>query len=243
MNALIFWLAAATFLSTLIGGAVALKFRKNLIYFFAFAAGSLIAVAFLDILPESLDVASIANVPVRTIMMIAVGAFFLYAVLEKLFATHCLDHEGEKEHCHGHILGPIGAGSLILHSFLDGAAIGTAFHLSYSAGIIVALAVIFHDMTDGINTVILMLKNKQSTRKAVAFLIMDALAPVLGIILLSLLQIPNAWLAYILAFFVGEFVYIGASTLMPETREHPSRKTLIATALGIILIAALTALL
>jgi len=237
MNSLIYGLALATLLSTLFGGFIIIKFKKHLPYFFAFAAGSIIAVAFLDILPESLELGKDAGVSVRTIMLIIISSFFIYSLIERFFATHHLE-EGE----HSHIMGPIGAGSLVIHSFLDGAAIGIAFQVSVSVGLIVALAVILHDMTDGINTVVVMLKNKQSLKRATGFLFMDAIAPVLGIILASLITIPERFLVYILAFFVGEFIYIGASTLLPETHHH-SKKTVIAIALGMLLIALLTSLL
>jgi ZIP family zinc transporter len=245
MNLLIYLLGLATFLSTLIGGALALKFKKSLPYFFAFAAGSIVAVAFLDILPESITTATALGIPLRSIFLTIVGSFFLFGLLEKMFATHDMDEhdhdEHESGHMHAHILGPIGASSLIFHSLLDGAAIGTAFAINATAGIIVALAVIFHDATDGINTVVVMLRNNQSVKKAAGFLFADALAPVAGLMLTSLITLPASWLVYILAFFVGEFLYIGASTLIPETRNYPSRKLLILTALGIIMIAVLTA--
>ena len=61
MNSLVIILAIATFISTLIGGAVTVRFKKYLPYFFAFAAGSLIAVSFLDLLPESISLANQIN--------------------------------------------------------------------------------------------------------------------------------------------------------------------------------------
>ncbi len=246
MNSLIYWLAFATFASTLFGGLVILKFKKFLPYFFAFSAGSIIAVSFLDLLPESIETAQTVHVPIRMIMLTIVGSFFFYSLLERFFATHHLEegnHSHGQVHSHAHILGPIGAGSLVVHSFLDGAAIGIAFQVNVSAGLIVALAVILHDMTDGINTVVVMLKNNQPVKKAGMFLVMDAIAPVLGLIVTSFLAFPEFVLAYLLAFFVGEFIYIGASTLLPETQHHPSKKMIIAMLLGIALIVLLTSLL
>jgi zinc transporter ZupT len=238
MNAIVILLALATFISTLIGGAVIVKFRKYLHYFFAFAAGSLIAVSFLDLLPESISIANSINFPIRYIMLAVVFSFFFYSLLERFFLTHHM-HEDDN---HGHILGPIGAGSLVIHSFLDGAAIGASFQVNQSLGLIVALAVIFHDFTDGINTVTIMLKNKQKLRKAIIFLILDALAPVLGVLLTTAVYIPQNILAIILAVFVGEFIYIGASNLLPETREHGSKGIIIAMAIAIILVTILTSL-
>jgi ZIP family zinc transporter len=238
METILIVLAVATFFSTLIGGLTIVRFRKYLPYFFAFAAGSVIAVAFLDILPESLKISESVGFPVRYVMLTIVASFFLYSLLERFFLTH----ELEKEDSHGHIMGPIGAGSLVLHSFLDGAAIGSAFQVNSSVGMIVALAVIFHDFTDGINTVTLMLKNKQHLSRAATFLLFDAIAPVLGVLLTTAIAIPQNVLATILAVFVGEFIYIGAATLLPETREHKSKKIILAMAFGIVIIAILTSI-
>ncbi len=238
MDNFIIFLALITFCSTLIGGAVIIKFKKYLPYFFAFAAGSLIAVSFLDLLPESLELSNSIGLPIRNIMLVIVFSFFFYSFLERFFLTHPAEgHEG-----HNHIMGPIGAGSLVIHSFLDGIAIGAAFHVNPAIGSIVALAVISHDFTDGINTVAVMLKNKQTTRRAITFLIFDALAPVIGVVAATALDIPQTVLALILAFFVGEFLYIGAATLFPETRKEMSKGIILAMALGIIVITILTSL-
>lgn len=239
MNTLALILVAATFISTLIGGLVILKFKKGLPYFFAFAAGSLIAVSFLDILPEALELSKGIDFPIRYVMLTIVLSFFFYSLIDKYFLTHCM---GEECHEHEHIMGPIGAGSLVLHSFFDGAAIGTAFLVNFNVGLIVALAVIFHDFTDGINTVTLMLKNNQKPKKALGFLIMDAIAPVLGVILMTFLPLSQSALVILLSIFVGEFVYLGAANLLPETHKYPSIKILLAMALGILLIIILTSL-
>jgi len=238
MNLVIIF-ALATFVATLIGGFLAIKLKSSLPYFFAFSAGSLIAVAFLDLLPESIKVAGTANLGIRQVMFVVIISFLIYSFLERFFMTHH-NHEG---HEHGHIIGPIGAGSLVLHSFLDGAAIGSAFQVSLSVGMIVALAVLSHDFTDGINTVTLMLKNKHKVKGAIGFLIGDAIAPVLGVLATSLFVISPQYLAMILAFFVGEFVYIGATNLLPETYKHHRRWLMVFWMIvGVVVISVLTSL-
>ncbi|MEI6849981.1 MAG: ZIP family metal transporter, partial [archaeon] len=212
------WIAIAAFVSTLIGGLIAIRLKKALPFFFAFSTGTLIAVAFLDLLPESIELAQGIALDTKYIFLTIVLSFLFYSFLEKYFLAH---HHHEDDD-HGHILGPIGAGSLVLHSFLDGAAIGAAFQVNPAVGLIVALAVIAHDFTDGINTVTLMLKNKHNSKRAMIFLVMDALAPVLGILLTTLINIDQKILAFILAFFIGEFIYIGAANLLPETHKHKS---------------------
>jgi zinc transporter ZupT len=238
MDVIIIGLAITTFISTFIGGTLAIRFKKALPYFFAFASGTLIAVTFFDILPESLEISDSINVPTRYIMVTIVGAFLFYSLLEKFFLIH---HHKEDEG-HGHIMGPIGAGSLVIHSFLDGAAIGTAYRVNPAIGLVVALAVIFHDFTDGINTVTLMLKNKQHVKNAKIFLLMDAAAPIFGIVITSVVWISPLVLALILAAFAGEFIYIGAVNLLPETYKNPNWKTVSATIVGVVLILVLTSI-
>jgi ZIP family zinc transporter len=205
MIPILFVLAFIAFVSTLAGGLVAVRFRGILQYFFAFSSGALIGITFFDVLPESLIIADSVGLPVRYLMITIVAAFIFFSFLQRFFLTH---HHHEDEE-HGHIMGPIGAAGLIIHSFLDGAAIGIAFHVSSSMGIIVALAVISHDFTDGINTVVIMLKNQQNVRNARIFLFIDAAAPVFGILATSFFMINETVLSLILAAFAGEFLYFG----------------------------------
>lgn len=237
MNWVLVGLALTTFLSTLIGGTFAIKLRKALPYFFAFAAGSLLAVTFFDILPESLEISASANLSTRYIMITVVASFLFYSFLEKFLLVHYHEENGGG---HAHIMGPVGAGTLVIHSFLDGVAIGAAYQVNPTIGLLVALAVICHDFTDGINTVTLMLKNKQRVRNATIFLVMDAIAPVTGVLITSLISINQTVLALILAVFAGEFLYIGAVNLMPETNKYPNWKTVASTMLAVLLILGLT---
>ena len=231
-------ISLVTFASTLIGGRAAIRFRKVLQYFFAFSAGSLIAVSFFDLLPESLELANSANLPIRYLMFTAVAFFFLYSLIERYSLTHHFHGENE----HKHIMGPVGASGLIIHSFFDGIAIGSSYQINASIGLIVAFAVIFHDFGDGINTVTLMLKNRYHARDASKFLFMDALAPVLGILATCLFSLSPTILSLILAAFVGEFLYIGAANLLPETYKHDAWKMIISMGLGIILIFFITSI-
>ncbi len=239
MNNTVVMLAAFTFISTVIGGFLALKFKRLLPYLFAFASGSLIAVVFFDLLPESLEIANSLSFSVRNLLLILVASFLFYSFIERFFLTH---HHHEDEKDHGHILGPIGAGSLIVHSLLDGVAIGIAYQANTTIGLIVGLAVVCHDFTDGVNTVTLMLKHKQNEKKARNFLILDAIAPLLGIVITSLFTISEKVLVFLLPIFAGEFLYIGAANLLPETHKHSSWKMAVAMTSAVILIFVLTGL-
>jgi ZIP family zinc transporter len=233
MNLLLIFVAALTSIAALVGGLVTIRYRKSLPYFFAFASGTLIAVAFLDLLPETLHLSEEIPFPVYHIMLIIVASFFLYSLVDRFFISHCVGDDCKN---HGHIMGPLGASSIILHSFLDGAVIGAAFLVDISVGLTVAIAVLFHEFTDGINTVTVMLKNKQNLKKTYGFLFLNAIAPILGVIVISFIGLPEIALVIILSVFIGMFIYLGAASLLPESREYPSKKTIIAMALGIFII-------
>lgn len=221
-------IALATFCSTLLGGLFALRFKDKLHLVLGFSAGAVIGVAFFDLLPEAVNLGS-AYFAVGTITSIVAFAFVVYLFLDRFVLLHAhTDEEG-----HGS-RGMLGAGSLSLHSFLDGVGIGFAFQVSPAVGIIVAAAVLTHDFSDGINTVNMILKNGGSIRAAFRWLLVDALAPILGIISTLFFVVPQQTLGIILATFCGFFIYIGASDLLPESHHrHPTLWTTFATALGI----------
>ncbi|MDM7998511.1 MAG: ZIP family metal transporter, partial [Dehalococcoidia bacterium] len=115
--------------------------------------------------------------------------------------------------------GAFGAAELSIHSFTDGLALGVGFHFDFHVGIIVAIAVISHDFSDGINTVTIMLNSGNSLRSTFLMLLADAIAPVLGAASTLFIDIPGRFLVLVLPFFAGGFLYLGASDVLPEAHE------------------------
>lgn len=223
-------IALAVFVATFLGGMFALKFRDKLHLITGFSAGAVIGVAFFDLLPESLELGGQAY-PISTITAVIALGFALFMILDRTLTLHVHGHDHCENASHKRILG---AASLSTHSFLDGLAIGLAFHVSAVVGGVVTLAVIAHDFSDGINTVSIILKNNGNRREAFLWLLTDALAPVLGIIASLFISIPQSSLGLLLALFTGFFIYIGASDLLPESHHsHPTHWTTIATLVGI----------
>ena len=226
-------LALAIFISTLFGGFFALRFKDKLHLILGFSAGSVIGVAFLDLLPESFSIGSKIYSFENTALFIVIG-FVIYMLIDRMFSTHShhdddCDNENHK--------GNIGAGSMSIHSLMDGLTTGLAYHISPAIGITLAVAVIMHDFSDGINTVNMILRSGGDVKKAKSWLLVDALTPVLGIILSMFIIIPENIFSIILAVICGFFIYIGASDLLPESHHgHPKIWTTVSTILGIILI-------
>lgn len=231
-------IAIGAFISTLLGGLFALRFKDKLHLILGFSAGAIIAVAFFDLLPEAIELGGV-NYDARTITSIVALGFIIYTILDRFVILH--SHHDEHDHSEDVAesqdgstkRGILGAGSLSFHSFLDGVAIGLAFQVSNTVGAIVAIAVLVHDFSDGINTVNLITKNAGDRKEAFRWLLVDACAPLLGVTSTLFFTLPEGWLGIVLATFCGFFLYIGATDLLPESHHsHPTRWTTFMTVIG-----------
>lgn len=229
-------LSATTFFSTLAGGLIGLKNQHRVHRFLGFTAGVLIGVVAFELLPEIFELLSGLRLDAIWPMIALTIGFLAFHIIEKSILIHHA-HESEYEsHRHPHV-GIVSALALIGHSFLDGVGIGLGFQAGEEVGIAVAIAVIAHDFTDGLNTVNLLLLNNNKPRRAVMFLIADALAPVFGALSTLLFQLTDQALVLYLGFFAGFLLYIGASEILPEAHSKKSSyKTILTTIFGVVFI-------
>lgn len=227
---IIIGIGAATFVVTILGGLFALRFKDKLHLVTGFSAGAIIGVAFFDLLPESVELRN--NYQDISFISLMIGTGFLaYMIMDRIIILHSHDESNCENIRHR---GIFGAGSLSLHSFLDGVLIGLSFQISLPVGIIVTSAVLTHDFCDGINTVTMIIRGGGENRQARFWLLIDALAPVVGIATTFVYTIPRNALGTIMGIFCGCFLYIGASELLPESHHaHPKKLTTFATILGI----------
>ncbi len=176
VNTIVLLVSLATFVSTLAGGVFALRFRDLLHLILGFGGGAVLGVVLFDLVPESIQL-SAGHVGMQGMMTVLSAAFLGYMVLDRAVVMH-----GGSDGADRHTVrrGVLGAGSLCVHSILDGFFIGLSFKISTAVGAVVAMAVLVHDFSDGINIVGVILKNRGSDRKAFRWLLLDALAPVLG---------------------------------------------------------------
>lgn len=209
-------LTCLTFFSTIGGGLLALRFKDKLRLILGFSAGAVLGVCFFDLLPESL---MLGNGLYSNNFLIAITAlgFVIYMILDRLTLLHFPFRENPNEG-----KGNLAAGSLSFHSFFDGLAIGLGFHVSTSVGFFMALAVIVHDFADGLNTVGVVLKNGGNTGRGFKWLVVDSIAPVAGVVATYFFTLSRGMFALALSLFSGFFLYIGASDLLPESRQTNS---------------------
>ncbi|MEI9887784.1 MAG: ZIP family metal transporter [Rhizomicrobium sp.] len=235
------FLAPAAFGATMLGGLVALRLKDRLHLILGFSAGAVVGVAFFDLLPEAIRLSRVA--PATTMLYVA-GGFLFYLLLDRLALLHAAGHDDGHGHGHGAPRSALGAITLVAHSVFDGLAIGFAFQVSGTVGAAVAIAVLTHDFSDGINTMNVVLKSGGTRADGLRWLLADSLAPAVGIGLAFFLRLPQETFATVLALFAGFFLYLGASDLVPESHHaHPKFLTTATTVLGAALVYAVNAVL
>ena len=222
-------LAAATLSSTGIGGLAAIRFRESLHLLLGFGSGAVIAVALFDMLPEVVALGGASLIPLA-----AVG-FLVFFAIERYTALHRSGNHPHTRKASHQELGVLSAVGLCAHSFLDGVAIGAGFQTSAKLGFLIAIGIIAHDLSDGLNTVTVVLAHGNPRRRALFWLIIDMLAPVVGASTTLFVNL-DGMLPWVLAFFSGSFLYIGASDLLPEAKLHDSPMVGLATAIGMLTI-------
>jgi len=223
---MVFVIVIGAFVSTVFGGLFALRFQDRLHLILGFSAGSVLGVAFFDLLPEAIEA---AHGPASSITsMIALG-FLLYLALNRTIFVYSRRESGPHDARRGYLR----AVTLAIHSCIDGMAIGFAFQVSTQIGLVVAVGVLCHDFSDGINTVQVVSGHGISRGVKLAWLFVDAVAPIGGALSTFFISIPQEQFGRVLAVLCGFFLYIGAADLLPESEHaHPTRLTTAATLLG-----------
>ncbi len=235
------FLAIVTCFSTFLGGAFAAKRRRNIGILGAFAAGVLITSSLLDLLPQTFKLASSVNLLLDTVMALTVVGFLFLYVISRTVTKHVYTEDGQYSELKHPLGGLFATSQLSVHSFIDGLAIGFGFQTDIHVGIVIAFAVICHDFTDGLSAVTVMLNSGNSLKNSLRMLFLDAVAPVLGAIVALFIVVPPYYLALLLPFFAGGFLYLGASDLLPEAHEkNPQIITVVACTSGFIVVFILT---
>lgn len=219
----------------LIGG-VLLALRKKpfthsqSLLMISFAAGVMLATAFLDILPE----AGIFNG-----WAILLGVVFLFLLEKSLIWYH---HHGDE--CDSHTPALINIGDT-LHNFIDGIVMGAAFLASPTTGFVTALAVMAHEIPHEMADFAVMLSMGWSKQKTILLNLLSASISLIGAMGVYFLgDRIQVFLPQLLSFAGGMFIYLACSDLIPELhhshRNEPIKNSTLQVlffVFGIILIA------
>jgi zinc transporter ZupT len=215
-HAPVLWLAIPV-VATLVGGLCAIRAARFRMALVAVGAGLLLGAAFLDLLPEAVELGADAGMKAGAVLGLTLLFFLAFSVLETW-----LDGWKDRSEDSGEsrrTIGKVGGGLLIFHSFRDGMAIGAAFAASHTAGYAVALGIAAHDFGDGMNTVLLTTAGEKPRRSDYWFLAADAVAPFLGGLTTVWWLLSSHGAAVLLALAAGFFLQMATSDFLPVVRS------------------------
>ncbi len=232
----------ASFLSgvvSLLGGIALLGraewVRKFSIHFVTFAAGALLAAAFLDLLPEAF---ALPDASAETLFGYVLGGMLLFFLLERtILKFHAHHHGDDPEHHHASpILVQVADTA---HNFIDGIVLAVAFLVDPALGIVTTAAVGAHELPQEIGDFSVMLHHGYRRRTILGVNVLSSLASLLGAFLAYLSRsFIEPYLPVLLALAAGHFIYIAAVDLIPEVsaKTRPDR---ISHVIGLLLLGVL----
>jgi len=203
--------------------------REHSAYFMCFAAGVLISVSFMHIIPRSFQMNGAA--PVFLL------AGFLAIHLSNRFLNLYICHNYE---CAEYAVGIIPMIGIGLHSFIDGVIYSVAFNVSIFTGVLAAIGLILHEFPEGIVTFVLLERGGFSRRKSVVYAFLAAaLSTPLGTLVSYpfINSIASPTLGILLAISAGALVYVGASHLLPAVERENKEYSILALAAGVLVAA------
>jgi zinc transporter ZupT len=217
-------------LVTTIGIFIIIKFEnwgiKNAVYFMSFAAGVLISVSFLHIIPTSFRMTSSAPI------YLLVGFMGLYTINRFINILFC--NECNWENLSIGVIPMIGIG---LHSLIDGIIYSITFNVSIFTGALAAIGMILHEFPEGIVTFVLLERSGFSRKKSAfyAFLAAGISTPLGTVISFPFIEkISFPLLGVLLAISAGALVYVGASHLLPAVEKENRKFSLFFLLVGIL---------
>lgn len=178
---------------------------------FAFAAGVMIAVSFLDLIPESLLLVS----PLVAAACFFIGFIVMFAIDQAIPHFHPIPDSDERASLK-RTTATLIAG-IALHNLPEGLAIGASLGMATDIGLVVAISIALHDIPETIAPVSasLALTGRRGRAFAVGFLItaVTFVGFAIGLPLASIMS--DQVVAYTLAATAGIMIYISSDELLP----------------------------
>jgi len=237
----------------------------------AFATGTILASALFDLIPESLHHleelnAEGAALNESIIFIYIIIGYVIFFILERfIYWFHGHAHQKEDQLvCYDNITtgldtvvekgGKIKSFALLnligdsLHNFLDGVIIMVAFLSGFGNGIIITLAVLFHEVPQEVGDFGILLYGGFSKKRALLFNLLSGMIALFGgLLALILSDTVELFNLFFLAFSGGGFLYLASTELMPEILKQKDLKKSIIQALlfiiGLVLIIVLVIIL
>jgi zinc and cadmium transporter len=205
--------AAAAAAANLIG-ALAVTSRQQwsvraLDAMLAFAAGFMISVGMIDLLPEALARGG------ESAAVVALGGYLAVHLTQHVIGTHF--HFGEETHHVSEAVSLAALVGLLLHTFVDGVAVASGFDIGGAVGALVFVAVVLHKLPEGLAISSLFLAAGQGRVRALLAAAALGAATFIGVLVTDRIGVLRD---HGLALAAGVTLYVGMSNLVPEFRKR-----------------------
>lgn len=233
------WIIATTLfggtLSVLFAAVLTLNTRASWVQMLiSYAIGALLGAAFLNALPEALE---LSKNPAQMTATVLFG-ILLFFILEKLVLwRHCHVEECEvHDPLHGVAIVAAAApshhdngrsGLMIMlgdtfHNFVDGILIAAAFMADVQLGIVTSIAIIAHEIPQEAGDFLILLNSGYTRRQALLFNLLSSIATLIGGMLTYLmLQDMNHLIPSLLGLAAASMIYVAMSDLIPGLHKRP----------------------
>jgi zinc and cadmium transporter len=222
-------------LSVLFAAALTLNTRASWVQMLiSYAIGALLGAAFLNALPEALELSKNPAQMTGTVLF----GILLFFILEKLVlwrhchveeceahdalpGTHAIPAIAGGHHDHGR------SGMMIMlgdtfHNFVDGILIAAAFMVDVQLGIVTAIAIIAHEIPQEAGDFLILLNSGYTRRQALLFNLLSSGATLLGgLLAYFMLQDMNHLIPPLLGLAAASMIYVAMSDLIPGLHKRP----------------------
>ncbi|OQX61100.1 MAG: zinc/iron permease [Anaerolineaceae bacterium 4572_5.1] len=222
------WLAAFASLAAVvnsIGIFTIFKYKawaeKAKTYFMCFAAGILISVPLILILPKALEKSFYA------------GFFALIGFLFMFFSNELISKRTKQKSLAFGIVAVEGIG---IHSFIDGIIYAVTFQSSILIGVLAATGMIIHEFAEGVITYLVLRKAGVKEKAAMfqGFLIASLTTPLGALVAYPIIRhLGELQVSFMLGFSAGVLLYVSASHLLPEATSHEKEHSQLTFLLGV----------
>ncbi|MEP6618942.1 MAG: ZIP family metal transporter [bacterium] len=175
----------------------------------AFAAGFMISVAMIDLLPEAITRGG------HVAAVIALAGYVAVHITQHVIGTHF--HFGEETHHVSEAVSVSALVGLLLHTFVDGVAVASGFGVGGAVGALVLVAVLLHKVPEGLAISSLFLAAGQGKQRALLAAAALGAATFAGVLLTEQIGTLRD---HGLALAAGVTLYVGMSNLVPEFRSR-----------------------
>ncbi|MCY7348641.1 MAG: ZIP family metal transporter [Pyrinomonadaceae bacterium] len=212
-------------------------YKKFLKYILALGAGFMLAVSFIDVLPEVIEIwLQKGNSPTSEFliypMILLLFGYLLTQFFEHTIAPHFhLGEEVQSDHLISTSSAYTAVGGLLIHTFFDGVSISAAAQVDYKVGILVFIAVFLHKFPEGFTIASMVLAAGKGRKEVLLATSLIGLTTLLGVLAFYFIGASIGFtVAYALPIACGVTIYVAASDLIPEVNHHGGKRPLVSMA-------------